>query len=178
MIFRHLRALVVLGMLIIVAGCKAALEKTLINLSPTVDLSGSSAEKSELVDYCLCITRIEQETQDGTHLIWTPADEPFGSVILSPGRYRVRVVQGHSTTIRPNVPVVTLSHEFVFDSEPGHTYRMHSQQCQDIPLFEVFMWAQWRCAGVWENSVFVWLKDATSGEMIEKASTIKSDPDN
>ncbi len=69
----------------LVIGCTGGLTPILSTLAPTVDLSGASAEKSNLSNYCNCITRVARETDEEEEL-WNSIGKSAAGFVLSPGR--------------------------------------------------------------------------------------------
>ena len=147
----------------LVTGCSWGLELVGSAIGPTVDLSGASAEKSNLVDYCKCITRVERETDEGElRPIWQPNEERNPEYfVLSPGKY-------HVTASEHFRKVGTLTDVFVFDAIPGHKYGMHRLYCTVAPAGWLFL--EFRCPLDATYAGFLWLKDQTTGEILKKAS--------
>ena len=147
----------------LVTGCSGGLELVLSAIGPTVDLSGTSAEKSNLVDYCNCITLVEGETDEGElRPIWTPSKERHpADFVLSPGKY-------HVTASEDFRKVGTVTDVFIFAAKPGHKYGMHRLYCVVAPADWVFL--EFRCPLDAYYAGFIWLKDQTTGEILKKAS--------
>lgn len=152
----------------LVTGCSWGAELINSATGPTVDLSGTSAEKSNLVDYCKCITRIERETEEGElRPIWpngrisTWKPQRTADFVLSPGKY-------HVTASEYFYKVGTLNNIFIFDARPGHKYGMHFLYC--TAAFAGWVFLEFSCPLDANYAGFIWLKDETTGETLKEAS--------
>ena len=144
-------------------GCSWGLEAVISGIGPTADLAGTSAETSNVVDYCFCISRIKRETDDGElHPMWQPNEERHpADFVLSPGMY-------HITASGYFRKVGTLTDVFIFDAKPGHKYGMHSDYCTAAPANWLFL--DFRCPVDAYYAGYIYLKDHTTGEILKEAS--------
>ena len=146
----------------LVIGCMELITTAFNAMEATVDLSGTSTEKSNLVDYCDCISGIERETDEGEfQKIWPNTEREASDFVLSPGRYRVR-------SSEYVYKVGTLSGSFSFDAKAGQKYGMHSAYCTVAPA--AWLYLEFRCPLDAYYAGFHWLKDETTGDIIGEAS--------
>ena len=143
-------------------GCAQAIDLVISASLPVVDLSGASTEKTNLVNFCNCITGIERETDEGElQQIWPTTEREAAHFVLSPGMYRVR----SSEYFRK---VGTLSGTFKLDAKAGHQYAMLSTYC--TAAFAGWLFLEFSCPLDAFYAGFHRLKDETTGDIIGEAS--------